>query len=188
MNRQRPPSRMSISRVSVVKPSGPNQRVIWLGSVKAWNTRERGAAITRDSTISRSSAQVARGSWLIVFTFRDGRLWGLRLREKALQPVEPRFPGRARVIEPARRLGQALGIQAAGALLAVAPARDQPSVLQYLQVLRHRRQAHGEGPGNLLHGHVAFAGQSAEDRKPSRVAKGREGVAKHVRGLHVQGS
>src|SRR5580704_88671 len=106
---------MSISRVSAVKPSGPNQRVIWLGSVKAWNTRERGAAITRDSTISRSSAQVARGSWLIVFTFRDGRLWGLRLREKALQPVEPRFPGRARVIEPARRLGQALDLQAAGA-------------------------------------------------------------------------
>src|SRR6476659_2676328 len=117
---------MSISRVSVVKPFGPNQRVIWLGSVKASNTRERGAAITRDSTISRARAQVARGSGLIVFTFRDGRLWGLRLHEKVLQPVEPRFPCRARVIEPARGLGQALGIQAAGALLAVSPARDQP--------------------------------------------------------------
>src|SRR3984893_4711658 len=135
---------MSISRVSVVKPSGPNQRVIWLGSGKAWNTRERRAAITRDSTISRSSAQVARGSWLIVFTFRDGRLWGLRLREKALQPVEPRFPGRARVIEPARRLGQALGIQAAGALLAVAPARDHPGALQYLQVLATLRTFRAE--------------------------------------------
>src|SRR5580704_12193075 len=174
---------MSISRVSAVKPSGPNQRVIWLGSVKASNTRERGAAITRDSTISRSSAQVARGSWLIVFTFRDGRLWGSRLREKALQPVEPRFSGRARVIEPARRLGQALGIQAAGALLAVAPARDQPGALQHLQVLRHCRQAHGEGPGDLLHGHVAFAGQPAEDRQSRRVAEGRESVAKYLRGL-----
>src|SRR4051812_628045 len=176
---------MSISRVSVVKPSGPNQRVIWLGSVKAWNTRERGAAITRDSTISRSSAQVARGSWLIVFTFPDGRSWGLRLREKVLQPVEPRVPGRARVIEPARHLGQALGIQAAGALLAVAPARDQPGALQHLQVLRHRRQAHGERPGDLLHRHVAFAGQPAEDRQPSRVAKGREGVAERLKGPHV---
>src|SRR5688572_272654 len=98
MNRQRPPSRMSISRVSVLKPAGPNQRVIWLGSVKASNTRARGAAITRLSTISRSRAQVARGSWLMVFTFRDGGLGGGGLRQEALQPVEPRVPGRAGVI------------------------------------------------------------------------------------------
>src|SRR6478736_3169253 len=116
MNRQRPPTRMSISSVSVVKPFGPNHCVIWLGSVKASNTRERGAAITRDRTISRSSAHIARGSWLIVFTFRETylrglRLWDLGLREKLLEPVEPRFPGCACVIEPERRLGQAFGVQ-----------------------------------------------------------------------------
>src|SRR5258708_32056403 len=57
-NRHRPMTRMSISCVSHVKPAGPNHCGRCCGSVQALNTRSRGAAITRDSTISRSMAQM----------------------------------------------------------------------------------------------------------------------------------
>src|SRR5690348_992742 len=98
---------MSHSRVSVLKPAGPNHCVIWFGSVHAANTRSRGALITRHSTISRSRAQVLRGSVL-----RGSLLIDVALRrggsvfEKALQPVKARFPGLARVIQPLPRLGE----------------------------------------------------------------------------------
>ena len=84
-----------------------------------------------------------------------------------------------------RESGDALRAQPARTALAVLAARDEPGAFQHLQMLRHRRQAHGEGAGDLLHGHVAFAGQPAEDRQPSRIAQGREGVAKRLNRLHV---
>src|ERR1700691_1589440 len=54
--RHRPPTRMSISLVSILKPAGPNQFGRCFGSVQAENTMSRRASITRERTISRSSA------------------------------------------------------------------------------------------------------------------------------------
>src|SRR5262249_53486360 len=51
---------ISISRVSLLKPSGENHCEICVGSFHAWNTRSCGASITRVITISRSSDHVAR--------------------------------------------------------------------------------------------------------------------------------
>src|ERR1700755_2930417 len=47
---------MSISFVTILKPAGPNQFGRCAGSAHAENTTSRRAPITRDSTISRSSA------------------------------------------------------------------------------------------------------------------------------------
>src|SRR3981189_2259363 len=54
--RQRPPTHMSISLVSILKPAGPNQFGRCFGSVQAENTMSRRASMTRERTISRSSA------------------------------------------------------------------------------------------------------------------------------------
>src|SRR5438128_11303749 len=54
--RHRPPTHMSISLVSILKPAGPNQFGRCFGSVQAENTTSRRASITRERTISRSSA------------------------------------------------------------------------------------------------------------------------------------
>src|SRR5574338_370839 len=54
--RHRPPTRMSISLVSISKPAGPNQFCRCFGSAQAENTMSRRASITRERTISRSSA------------------------------------------------------------------------------------------------------------------------------------
>src|SRR6185503_12969307 len=139
---------MSHSSVSTLKPSGPNHCTICLGSVHAANTRSRGAAITRLSTISRSSAQVLRGSVVMLVIFR------LCCCDKFFQAVEARVPGGAGVVEPAGSFGETLHIQPAGTLLPVASARDEAGALQHLQMLRHRRQAHRERRGDLLHGLV----------------------------------
>src|SRR5579864_8977659 len=54
--RHRPPTRISISLVSILKPAGPNQIGRCFRSVQAVNTMSRRASITRERTISRSSA------------------------------------------------------------------------------------------------------------------------------------
>src|SRR5258708_38432024 len=105
---------MSHSRLSTLKPSGANHCAICFGSDQAWNTRSRGAAITRLSTISRSSAQVLRESAFMVVTFGLRGLRGFRCREKAFEAVESRLPGFSRVIQPARRLGESIGAKRAG--------------------------------------------------------------------------
>src|SRR5579871_2936602 len=131
---------MSHSRVSVLKPAGPNHCLIWFGSVHAANTRSRGALSTRHSTISRSRAQVLRGSLLIDVILRRGE----RVFEKALQSIKARFPCLARVVQPLLRLGKPVGPDVAGTLLAVAAAGNQARALKHIQVLRDRRQTHGE--------------------------------------------
>src|SRR4051812_11560478 len=156
---------MSHSSDSTLNPSGPNHCTICFGSVHAWKTRSRGAAITRLSTISRSSAQVRRGSALMVVTFCLCRC------EESFQTVEARLQGGAGVVEPAGGFGETLDIQPAWTLLPVASARDKAGALQHLQMLRHGRQAHREGYGDLLHGQIAVRRQAAQDSQPGRVAK-----------------
>src|SRR5215813_7297240 len=59
LKRHSPPTRMSISFVSISKPAGPNQFGRCFASVHAENTTSRRALITRERTISRSSAHWA---------------------------------------------------------------------------------------------------------------------------------
>src|ERR1041384_7198399 len=126
---------MSISRVSLSSPAGENHRVICLGSVHAWNTRSCGASITRVITISRSSAQVERGSiargsffWDMVRAFRIVRLrW---IVKKAREAIEARLPGGAGEVQPGHRSRQPFRQDLTGAALAVAPAQDEPGLLQ----------------------------------------------------------
>src|SRR5215475_5076195 len=58
--RHSPPTRMSISFVSISKPAGPNQFGRCFASAHAENTTSRRALITRERTISRSSAHWSR--------------------------------------------------------------------------------------------------------------------------------
>src|ERR1700722_7453125 len=124
MNRQRPPSRMSISRVSVVKPSGPNQRTTSAGSLQALKTRSRGASSTRDSTISRSRVQVSRAaaSVIIIGLLRG---WRLQRAQERIEAVEAGLPGFAGVFGPGRGGLQRRRLQPAGPPLSVAAAADQ---------------------------------------------------------------
>src|SRR5258708_36453379 len=55
-SRNRPPTHSSIYLVSILKPAGPNQIGRCFGSIQAVNTMSRRASITRERTISRSSA------------------------------------------------------------------------------------------------------------------------------------
>src|SRR5499427_7744111 len=57
--RHSPPTRMSISFVSISKLAGPNQFGRCFASAQAENTTSRRALITRERTISRSSAHWA---------------------------------------------------------------------------------------------------------------------------------
>src|SRR5262245_26952729 len=145
---------MSIARVSFWNPSGENHRVICLGSVHAWNTRSCGASITRVITISRSSAQVERGSiargsffWAMVRAFRIVRL--RCVVKKAREAIEARLPRAAGEVQPGHRFRQPFRPDLTGAALSVAPAQDEPGVLQHLQMLRYRGQRSEEHTSEL---------------------------------------
>jgi hypothetical protein len=150
------------------------------------NTRSRGAAITRHSTISRSGAHVVRGSWDATgVTFRFVWLRGFDACEEVFETIEARLPRLSGVLEPTGSFRQALDPQVARPALAVASARDKPGALQDLQVLRYGRQTHGEGLCNFLDRHVTVGRQLAQNRKPGRIAEGREGLSKLLRNKHV---
>src|SRR5438876_731192 len=116
--RHRPPTRRSISCETVSNPAGPNHRVSCSGSVQALNTSSRGAANTRDSTISRSSAQLWRASFGSI-----ARLLLLHPAEVIVEAVEPGLPGPPGVLDPAGDLGQRFHPQPARPALAVLAAR-----------------------------------------------------------------
>src|SRR5918994_4771656 len=91
-NRHSPSTRISIDFVSTLKPAGPNHCGRWRGSTQAEKTSSRGASITRDRTISRSSAQTDRGdsSWL---TFAGiGLLLFLQFLDVKFQSIHPLLP------------------------------------------------------------------------------------------------
>src|SRR5436190_23611785 len=87
-----PPTRISISLVSTLNPAGPNHWGRCRGSDQAANTNSRLALITRDNTISRSSAQVDRTE-LLPSSFTDTRLLlFLQFLDVKFQPIEASFP------------------------------------------------------------------------------------------------
>jgi len=70
--------------------------------------------------------------------------------------------------------GQGLGFHPYRTALGVAAPRDQPGLLQHLQVLGDRRLAHGERRGQLADRGLA-GGQPRQDGAPGRVGQGGEG-------------
>src|SRR6516165_9203175 len=93
--RQTPPGRKSKLCAVVVKPFGPHHCARCFGSVKATNTRSRGASNSRMPMIERGSLSISRlcfaamstllGTNLGLTNFRAGRLAGLLGRLPGLQ-------------------------------------------------------------------------------------------------------
>src|SRR5262245_10080403 len=84
------------------------------------------------------------------------------------------FPELTVLVEPRARLGQALRFEPAGSALRVAVPRNQPGLLQHLQVFGDRRLSHVERLGELVDSGLAER-QPGEDGPPRRVRQRREG-------------
>src|SRR3990170_3795746 len=93
--RQTPPGRNSKACVVVVKPSGPHHCARCFGSLKAANTRSRGASNTRVPIIERGSR--SKSMLFLALTFL---LLGLQYFEIIVEAVEPFLPKPAIFGEP----------------------------------------------------------------------------------------
>src|SRR5580700_6583982 len=171
--RHTPPTRMSISLVSILNPAGPNQFGKCSGSVQAAKTTSRFALTTRERTISRSISQCARAAsgvevMAISCAFEDvvwlgasvstPSLWRLLLKRRniRLEPIKARFPDGALLGEPV--LGPIHGAwhQAACADAAMLLRLDESSGLQHTDVFHEARQSHVERMGEFAHGSLAL--------------------------------
>src|SRR5262245_27604345 len=124
----------------------PYQRRTCSGLVHASNSSRRGAANTRVSTISRSEGNV---SVIALFLASTSLLLCLQLSQIFVEAVEALLPEAAVALEPVHRVLHRGRFQPARPPLRLAAARDQPRPLQHLEMLRHRRAAHLERPGEL---------------------------------------
>src|ERR1051325_9910043 len=171
--RHTPPTRMSISLVSILNPAGPNQFGKCSGSVQAAKTTSRLALMTRERTISRSISQRARAAsgvevMAISCAFEDAvwlgasvappSSWWLLLERRYIgfEPVEAGFPDGALLGEPV--LGPLHGAwhQAACADAAVLLRLDEAAGFQHTYVLHQARQSHVERLSELAHGSLAL--------------------------------
>src|SRR5579871_4838566 len=190
--RHTPPTRMSISLVSILNPAGPNQFGKCSGSVQAAKTTSRFALMTRERTISRSMSQCARAAsgvevMAISCAFEDvGWLgasvttpspWRLLLKRRyiRLEPVKAGFPDGALLGEPA--LGPLHGArhQAARADAAMLLRSDEASGLQHTDVFHQAWQRHVERLGELADGRLALR-EPRKDRAPRRIGERAEHV------------
>src|SRR5690606_25429632 len=89
-DRHEPPGRGSASANRSVKSFGQYQRIRWAGSVHARQTSSRGASNVRVIF----SVNVGSVSWVI------GLLLALEFLEVFIQPIKPRFPELAVLLNP----------------------------------------------------------------------------------------
>src|SRR5271170_2046701 len=87
-----PPGRTSISHTGLVKPFGPHQRAICLGSVQALKTSARGAAKIRVRTSFGCSPLFLPSATLLLLR--------LHLLQIITEPVEPFLPAAPVLREP----------------------------------------------------------------------------------------
>src|SRR5437868_9165330 len=206
-----PPTLKSPSQIASEKPRGPNQRLSSSHLVNASKTIARGASNTRTILTSRSEGVVTLsvpvlsmreqgwglvdGPWKLSVCSSLGRrpycAPGLRLRvlslhllEQKVEPAEVALPDLAIVIEPATCVGERLWLEAAWPALRVAAARDETSVLEYLEMLGDRGLAHREGLGQL-HDACLARREPGENRAPRRVGEGGKGGIETIGGHHV---
>src|SRR6185369_7577473 len=72
------------------------------------------------------------------------RLLGLELGQQFVEPIEAAFPELAVGLQPRVSLCEWPREDSARSALRIAPSRDEPCLLQHLEVLRDGRLAHGE--------------------------------------------
>src|SRR5260370_42150869 len=128
--RQAPPGLTSISQTGFVKPRGPHQCAMCLGSVHALNTSSRGASKTRVMTSSRCGALVTAlflsllAAMLLLLLFQ--------LDQIVFQTIEALLPETAVVLHPAGDVLEWTCLQLAGPPLGFAPPPHQARALQHL--------------------------------------------------------
>src|SRR6266540_2498021 len=106
--------------------------------------------------------------------------WEVRLPFQVLiEAVEALLPEAPVALEPVGGVLQRCPVQPRGPRLRRASSRDQPGVLEHLEVLGDRLEAHGEGFGELVDRGLAV-GEPCEDRTACRVGEGGEGAAELV--------
>ena len=109
-----------------------------------------------------------------------------------LEPVVADFPLGPAVDQPFLGLGQRAGLQPAGPDPALLLAADEPADLERLEVLEHRRQAHGEGLSEFADRGRAVS-QAGQHPPPGAVGKRLEGtvepgrIVKHMIKYRVAG-
>src|SRR6188472_2226574 len=96
------------------------------------------------------------------------------------EPIEALVPEAAVLLEPAGSLAERLALDRRGPQLPVLRARDQPGLLEDLQVLGDGLKADRERLGEFIHGRVALF-EAGKDRPPRGVRERREGEAEVIR-------
>src|SRR5262249_36876917 len=155
---------------------GPHHCARCLGSVHTANTSSRGASNSRTAMIARGSCSRSR-----LFPAATSFLLRLQFAQVLVEAVEPFLPKRAIVFQPFVQRLERSGLNAAGAPLRLAAARDEPGTLQHLEMFGDRGSADGEGLGELTHGRFSER-KPRQDGASGRVGEGREGGAETVHG------
>src|SRR5579872_844829 len=168
-----PPTRKSISHWRTVKPCGPHHCDRCSGCVHTLKTSARGASKTRVMTSSRDdsvAAVLVAGILLLLL---------LHLAQIFFETIETLLPETPIVFDPLGGILERARLEPARTPLRLAPARDEPRALQYLEMLGNRGKAHLEGLGEF--GDRGLAGREArEDRATSGIGKRCEGRAELI--------
>src|SRR5262245_34312670 len=141
-NFQIPPGLTSIACVVVVKPTGPHHCARCFGSVQASKTSSRGASKVRVNNSWRSAVSLTTLALAVLTGIF--LLLGLQLAQIFFEAVEALFPKPSIVLHPICNILERSRVQTAGSPLSFAPARNQASILEHLQVFRYGRHTHVE--------------------------------------------
>src|ERR1035438_4817099 len=164
--RQTPPLRNSNRLVVVVKPSGPHHCAKCFGSVKAANTSSRDASNTPVPTMERGSRSRSMLFVAVTLAFLAAS-FGLQRLQIIVEAIEPLLPEPAVFAEPVVNRLEPRRLKPAGPPLRIARARDQPGMLEHLEMLGDGGPAHLERLGEVAHRGLAQR-EPGEDRAPRR--------------------
>src|SRR5262245_17592002 len=168
----------------VVKPSGPHHRDRCRTRVNASNTSSRGAPITREITISRSSVACAGSPPLLVIAIWCSLLpCLLQLLHVLLQPIEALAPEPLEAADPLVDRKQPTGVQAVQPLLARPAYPHEPDLPEDPQMLGRLRLGHPQVPRHVGHRPHA-APQQHQDLPPPRFGDRVERVRGRRRSCH----
>src|SRR6266496_676104 len=165
---------------------GPSQRLMYSGFVQASNTSARGASNVRRVTMVGLSGAAMTSSFrdvamgLLLFLLFRGWL-ALQLLQDVVEARVALLPVLAVRRDPVGDQLEAARLEAAGAALGVAAARDEAGPLEHLEVLRDRRLAHVVRFGQLEHGRLT-ARQLGHHRASRAIGERGEGRVQVVGG------
>src|SRR6202044_2711795 len=133
--RQAPPGRNSKRDVVVVKPFGPHHCARCFASVHTENISSRGASNSRMPMIERGSLCRSRLFAAAMFLALRFRRLGLQHFQIGVEAIQTLLEEPAIVFEPVVDALERLRLDAAGAELRLAAARDQAGAFQHLEML-----------------------------------------------------